>query len=88
MGYLADLLDFDGGALHDLWWNGGNGVNIIASPAYWNVLTLGSYQATPYDPDADGLTNDEEAALGTDPVDSDTDDDGLDDGEPLAGAVR
>ncbi len=32
------------------------------------------------DPDGDGLTNDQEAALGTDPNDADTDNDGIDDG--------
>ncbi|MFZ5475168.1 MAG: thrombospondin type 3 repeat-containing protein, partial [Myxococcota bacterium] len=32
------------------------------------------------DTDSDGLTDEEEAALGTDPLDADTDDDGLDDG--------
>ena len=31
------------------------------------------------DPDGDGLTNSQEAALGTDPNDADTDDDGIDD---------
>ncbi|NMB77054.1 MAG: DUF11 domain-containing protein [Myxococcales bacterium] len=33
------------------------------------------------DPDGDGLTNAQEAALGTDPDDADSDDDGLSDGE-------
>ena len=32
------------------------------------------------DPDGDGLTNEEEAEIGTDPIDPDTDDDGIDDG--------
>ncbi len=35
------------------------------------------------DGDNDGLTDDEEAALGTDPLDPDTDDDGLTDGEEV-----
>ncbi len=39
------------------------------------------------DPDGDGLTNSQEAALGTDPNDADTDDDGIDDyQETVAGA--
>jgi hypothetical protein len=37
------------------------------------------------DPDHDGLTNAEEATAGTDPNDSDTDNDGLKDGRELAG---
>ncbi|MFN3218490.1 MAG: hypothetical protein ACE367_18500 [Acidimicrobiales bacterium] len=36
------------------------------------------------DPDADGLTNGDEAAAGTDPADADTDDDGIDDGTEVA----
>ena len=35
------------------------------------------------DPDGDGLSNDEEAAVGTDPNDADTDDDGLTDGREV-----
>ena len=37
------------------------------------------------DPDGDGLTNDEEADLGTDPLNPDTDADGLDDGTEALG---
>lgn len=37
------------------------------------------------DPDGDGLTNEEEADLGTDPLDADTDDDGIDDGTEVDG---
>ena len=37
------------------------------------------------DPDGDGLTNEEEADLGTDPLDPDTDDDGIDDGTEVDG---
>jgi len=36
------------------------------------------------DPDGDGLNNDDEATLGTDPLDADSDDDGLSDGAELA----
>ena len=39
------------------------------------------YQAG--DADGDGLTNDDEAELGTDPLDADTDDDGLSDGDEV-----
>ncbi|MEZ4319854.1 MAG: hypothetical protein R3F61_20255 [Myxococcota bacterium] len=39
------------------------------------------------DTDGDGLTDDEEALLGTDPLDADTDDDGLSDGAEAAGAT-
>ena len=35
------------------------------------------------DPDADGLTDEEEADLGTDPNDPDTDDDGIEDGQEV-----
>lgn len=36
------------------------------------------------DPDNDGLTDEEEADIGTDPNDPDTDDDGIDDGQEVA----
>ncbi|MDT0645056.1 hypothetical protein RM553_19650, partial [Zunongwangia sp. F363] len=39
--------------------------------------------AGPCDQDDDGLTNDEEAGLGTDPNDPDTDDDGINDGDEV-----
>jgi hypothetical protein len=51
--------------------------------------TLSNYSLAPLnttlpgDADGDGLTDDEEAALGTDPQDPDTDDDGLDDFEEV-----
>jgi len=78
MGYMAMLLDTDGGALSELWWNAGNGVNQIGGPvSTWATMTLG---ADPNDPDGDGLSNDEETALGTDPENPDTDGDGLSDG--------
>jgi uncharacterized protein (TIGR03382 family) len=38
---------------------------------------------TPADPDGDGLTNDEEASLGTDPNDADSDDGGVSDGDEV-----
>ncbi len=37
------------------------------------------------DSDSDGLTDDEEEALGTDPSDADTDNDGIDDGDEVGG---
>ncbi len=52
---------------------------------FWNVLlnvTLMGYNGKG-DPDHDGLTNDQEKQLGTDPKNSDTDGDGLTDGEEV-----
>lgn len=40
MGYLSLLVDYDAGALSDLWWNGGNASNNIGSPVAWNALRL------------------------------------------------
>lgn len=42
---------------------------------------------TSADSDGDGLTDEEEAAIGTDPNDADTDDDGLDDGTEVEAAM-
>ncbi len=42
-----------------------------------------TFELVPSDSDGDGLSNDEEAALGTDPDDADSDDDGLDDGDEV-----
>jgi hypothetical protein len=53
-----------------------NGTNPVDDPA-------DDLPAT--DPDGDGLTNEEEEQLGTDPNDADTDNDGLSDGEEVAG---
>ncbi|MFC1604706.1 hypothetical protein ACFL5F_06725 [Planctomycetota bacterium] len=53
------------------------------SPVEITFLAYGTiklYPATSLDSDGDGLTDDEEVALGTDPLDDDTDDDGLLDG--------
>lgn len=47
--------------------------------AYYDDLSTASAQ-TPMDPDGDGLSNDDEAVLGTNPYSSDTDGDGLTDG--------
>ena len=41
----------------------------------------------PFDSDGDGLSNGEERELGTDPFNPDTDDDGLLDGEEVAGVA-
>lgn len=43
-------------------------------------VTVSVSGAPPADSDGDGLTDDQERAIGTDPNDADTDDDGLDDG--------
>lgn len=48
------------------------------------MLWILSALAAVDDADADGLADSEEAALGTDPADADTDDDGLDDGAEVA----
>src|SRR5207253_1644488 len=50
-----------------------------------NVLLHRRISAKETDNDRDGLTNDEEAALGTDPSNSDTDGDGLLDGWEVNG---
>jgi len=60
-------------------------VVVIASDAVGNDAFDGSLdELTVFlDPDGDGLTSEEEAGLGTDPNDPDTDDDGLTDGEEV-----
>ena len=53
--------------------------------SFWaidNIRVTGN-AGTPSDPDGDGLSNDEEAALGTDPDNPDTDADGLSDGDEV-----
>ena len=45
------------------------------------MITVGS--GGPSDSDGDGLTDDEEAAIGTDPLDEDTDGDGLTDADEV-----
>ncbi|MFT6270771.1 MAG: hypothetical protein ACJAVV_003610, partial [Alphaproteobacteria bacterium] len=54
------------------------GATIIAVASIQVVDSLGSL-----DDDNDGLTNDEEGALGTDPSDADSDDDGVIDGDEV-----
>jgi hypothetical protein len=49
-----------------------------------DFLDLDDTDGPDADADGDGLTNQEEADLGTDPQDADSDDDGLDDGEEVA----
>jgi predicted outer membrane repeat protein len=44
------------------------------------IVDMGADEVGIVDSDGDGLTDEEEAVLGTDPFDTDTDDDGLDDG--------
>ncbi|MBI2900070.1 MAG: hypothetical protein HYY17_07780 [Planctomycetes bacterium] len=52
-----------------------------------DVLLYASYVEGAEDPDADGLTNAEEKKLGSDPLDRDTDKDGLLDGWEVRGAA-
>jgi len=51
----------------------------------WGARVAPDFMAVggPNDSDGDGLTDDEEAEIGTDPYDPDTDDDGLTDGEEV-----
>ncbi len=58
--------------------------NPEASPeANPEVVEPDPIEPTPEDPDADGLTNDQELSLGTDPAVRDTDGDGLSDGQEV-----
>jgi dipeptidyl aminopeptidase/acylaminoacyl peptidase len=71
--------------------DGSNLVNLTNTPAT-NELSpkWGPSDAEDMDSDGDGLTDDEEASLGTDPFDPDTDGDGIEDGadpDVLAGAL-
>ena len=54
-----------------------------AAPASRGVSGIARLQAAVYDNDGDGLTNAEEAALGTDPNDADSDNDGTNDGDEV-----
>jgi len=62
-------------------------VEVIASDAAGNdAFDLTTDELTVFlDPDGDGLTDEEETVLGTDPTDPDTDGDGLLDGEEVDG---
>ena len=59
-----------------------NAYDISLNYRLTNKITTGVYDNDP-DADGDGLTFSEEQALGTDPYDSDTDDDGLNDGDEV-----
>ena len=55
-----------------------------ANDAYWTiVINLFTYLKANNDPDGDGLLNDEEKAIGTNPLNPDTDGDGLNDGDEV-----
>jgi len=56
-----------------------------ATPAATRAATPTSTPASTADDDNDGLTNVEEAALGTDPANPDSDDDGVSDGDEVNG---
>ncbi len=59
-------------------------VNVTVTNRSLSNYSLAPLNTTlPGDADGDGLTDDEEIALGTDPQDADTDDDGLDDYEEV-----
>jgi RHS repeat-associated protein len=58
---------------------GNNGTQAVTATIS-DVNVAGSGQTTPLDDDSDGLTNDQEASLGTDPQVADSDGDGLNDG--------
>ena len=81
--------DSDGDGLND-----GEEVSGVDDSSTSEVATATSGSSDPCDPsptvgscdqDNDGLTNDEETAAGTDPLSSDTDGDGLNDGEEETG---
>ena len=54
-----------------------------AAPASRGANGIAQFQDGVYDNDLDGLTNAEEAALGTDPNDPDSDNDGISDGDEV-----
>jgi outer membrane protein OmpA-like peptidoglycan-associated protein len=61
-------------------------IRVGGNDAYWNFLfglTTSGGESGLADPDHDGLTNDEERQLGTDPHNADTDGDGLSDGSEV-----
>lgn len=84
IGYLALLMDFDTVSgtdkTEDLWFNGGNHSNVIGNCDKYNKLFL---RTDPNDTDMDGLSNADEAALGTDPNNPDSDADGVKDGQEV-----
>ncbi len=48
LGYLALLMDFDDDSLNELWWNGGDGTNIIGGPGdVYNKMTLMDTETPP-----------------------------------------
>ncbi len=63
---------------YTVWVTADNG---YGTATYSDTLTL------PFDDDRDGLTNSEELAIGTDPRDPDTDDDGVSDGDEVKGYI-
>jgi len=60
-------------------------VRVVASNGFGTPVSYTEVITTPFDNDYDGLSNDEEAALGTDPNNPDTDGDSLTDGEEVNG---
>jgi len=69
----VDVADMNGDGRLDI---------LVGSEESWDLVVLLN-QPQPLDSDGDGLTNGEEAALGTDPGNPDSDYDGLGDGEEV-----
>ena len=62
---------------------GGGGGKSDSSPAVSSGAGVAALSGLPKDSDGDGLTDEEEAKLGTDPFNKDTDGDGLTDGDEV-----
>lgn len=82
---IAAVAVFTSGCSDDTNTNGGGGPNGATNATTNNANTQPN--AEPGDRDGDGLTDDEEAALGTDPDNPDTDGDGISDGDEVDGGT-
>jgi hypothetical protein len=58
-------------------------LSTISGSYYFKSLAIDTFPVVPLDADADGLTAAEELAVGSDPVNSDTDGDGISDGDEV-----
>lgn len=81
--HMVAVVDVDTAGTYNVFMlsTGGPAANPFVNHQDLSTVTL---VADPNDPDADGLTNDEETAAGTDPNDPDTDNDGINDGTEVA----